>query len=151
MQNVAGNLNNGGTAHTRPLGYDPNEVAAFTLFDAGANQADAGSTYASTFLVPSHPLLFTRQNTRVGTTTASPDDKVCVSTLAANLQPDYEQMLIPYGMGYKNQGSLKTNLNQLLSDITSGKRSADAAIDGPVPATDLAHSSSIPHRPNDHR
>ena len=112
--NVAGNIDPTGNVHTRPLGYDPKEVALFTLFNSSLS-ADDGSTYAKT-LVGEHGLLFTRLTSRLGTTTNSPDDKVCAASLTASLQTDQEQTIIPLGMGYKNEGQLKTNLNSVVKN-----------------------------------
>jgi hypothetical protein len=110
--NVAGNTNGTGSTHLRVAGYNPNEVALFTLF--GSTDADSGSTYAKT-LVGEHPLLFTRLSTRVSTANSS-DDTACTTSLSANLQTDSEQNLIPYGLGYKNQGQLKTNVNTIVAN-----------------------------------
>ncbi len=79
--NVAGNLDDKSTSpngvHIRSFGYDPKEIALFTLFGSGL-PADDGSTYAKT-LVGDHSLLFTRLTTRLGTTSNSADDNVCLS------------------------------------------------------------------------
>ena len=141
--NVAGNTDNNG-AHIRSLGYDPKEVALFTLYDP-ALQSDNGTTHAEA-LVDNHPLQLTPSTTRLGTTQNSADDNVSQSYLSANLQTDLEQDVIPYGLGYKNEGRLKTNLNQLIADVTGTPqvRTADAAIDGPVPSASPAASPIIP-------
>ena len=108
--NVAGNTNTGGL-HTRALGYNPNEVGLFTLFKSSLS-TDDGSTYA-TSLVNKHPFLFTRLTTRLGTTTNSADDTVCLGPLTAGLKTDSEQIIIPTGLGYKSEGQAKTNLNSI--------------------------------------
>jgi hypothetical protein len=117
--NVAGNTDGTGSTHIRSLGYDPKEEALFTLFPASPApspaDADPGNTYASK-LVASHPLLFTRLSTRLNTSSASPDDVASQSFLAANLQTDFEQSVIPFGMGYTMQGQPKTNLNSIITN-----------------------------------
>lgn len=111
---VAGNIDDSGTKHIRSFGYDPKEVALFSLFSP-TSQFDPGTTYAKT-LVQNHQLFFTRLTTRLGTTTPSSDNTVCTTSLTANLQNDGEQTLIPFGLGYKNQGQLKTNVNTVIKN-----------------------------------
>ncbi len=127
--NVAGNPGEDGTAtsHQRLYGFDPKEIALFTLFSSASN-TDSGSTYAKT-LVGNHGLLFTPLTTRLGTTTNSSDDQVCLNSLVGGLQADTEQSIIPYGLGYKNEGSLKTNLNPIIQDVAAGTSTADQGVD----------------------
>jgi Tfp pilus assembly protein PilX len=116
--NVAGNLDdktvNPSGVHGRSLGYDPKEVALFTLFNSALSYDD-GSTYAKT-LVGDHGLLFTRMTSRLGTTANSSDDKACTASLVASLQTDQEQTIIPLGMVYKNEGQPKTNINSVIKN-----------------------------------
>jgi Tfp pilus assembly protein PilX len=110
---VAGNTDGSGMTNLRSLGYDPKEEGLFTLFSP-ASQADPGTTYATTYLIPDHPVLATRLSTRLGSPSSN-DDTVCQTSLSANLQPDSEQSIIPHGMGYKNEGQIKTNLNTIIA------------------------------------
>ncbi|MEY2539816.1 MAG: hypothetical protein QOG67_3556 [Verrucomicrobiota bacterium] len=112
--NVAGNLDDSSTKHIRNLGYNPNELALFTLFNPSL-QSDDGSTYAKT-LVANHTLLFTPLTTRVGGTAASADDIICTTSLVANLATDNEQSVIPFGLGFPSQGKPKTNLNDIIKN-----------------------------------
>lgn len=113
--NVAGNTDGTSSTHIRSLGYDPKEVALFTLF-ANTSQTDPGNTWATT-LVGDHPILFTPWTTRVGGTANSANDQVSLASLVANLSTDLEQNVIPFGLGYQNQGQLKTNINTIIKNL----------------------------------
>ena len=112
--NVAGNTDGTSSTHFRSLGYDPKEVALFTLF-ANTSQTDPGNTWATT-LVGDHPILLTPWTTRVGGTANSANDQVSLASLVANLSTDFEQNVIPFGLGYQNQGQPKTNLNSIITN-----------------------------------
>jgi hypothetical protein len=102
---VAG-TNHSSPSARRPTGTNASELALWSIFDATATIAVSN---AATTLAQQQTNLFTPATARAATPGVTTNH---LASLASRLRHDTnEPELIPYGLGYANQGQPKVNLN----------------------------------------
>jgi len=94
----------------RPTGTNPAEIALWSVFNSDAVSATNGVTNrASDNLVSARSNIFTMATARLVDASVTNSH---LADLAANLRHDTNELqVIPFGFGYAQAGSLKTNLN----------------------------------------
>ena len=131
---VAGNVADPSSANKRPLDQStaakryqttPGEIALFTIFDP-ILQPDTGGTGAKD-LVSNRPLQYTVSTLKSiapgpgNTDVTSPD-------LAARIQADSELPVVPFGYGYKDEGSSTATKLDINQQVQTGGDTAVLAI-----------------------
>jgi hypothetical protein len=131
---IAGNTAGSASGNARPLDKStaakryqttPGEIALFTLFKPTLS-VDPGDTGAKD-LIGNRALLFTVPTLRQVAPGPGNTD-VTTPVLAARFHADSEAPLVPYGLGYKDEGSLTAPKLQLNAQVTSGGAAAVTAI-----------------------
>lgn len=131
---VAGNTAGSSSENVRPLDKStaakryqtsPGEIAMFTLFKP-AVAVDPGDTPAKD-LTGNRALLFTIPTLRQLAPGASNTD-VTTPVLATRLHKDLEVPLVPYGFGYKDEGSATLPKLQINDQVKTGGSAAVLAI-----------------------
>lgn len=124
---AVGNTAGPGAVHQRGNGTNPNEIALFTLFKPVLN-ADDGSTLAK-LLIDNRPLLFTVPTL---SQVAYPPPSGTIDETQPNMGSAFgtdiggERSFIPFGFGFLDEGTSKTNLNSVISSSSSADEKVSA-------------------------
>ncbi len=131
---VAGNTDDTGNANKRPRDQSnaakrylttPAEVALFTLFDP-APTTDSGKTGADLLIGKRDMQLTTTTLKELAPALATPD--ILSPNVAVRLISDSEQALVPFGYGYKDEGSQTAYKLQINDQVKTGGAAAVQAI-----------------------
>jgi hypothetical protein len=115
---IVGNKDDPGNVHKRAAGTNAKEIALFTIFDSTL-QSDSGSTLAKN-LIDNREVLFTVPTLKQVAPPPGPTDLTQINlAVRVGIDAGGERNLIPFGLGFHDEGNPKTNLNTVLTNSST--------------------------------